>query len=170
MTQRKKSSSSDRSDEPKWASYFGKGLYFFIALVLLSVAVGIILLSLGEIWTAFETGGDVVPAMLDSIGLTVLALAVIDVSKYLLDEEVLRERELRAPREARGALTKFMTIVAIAVSLESIVQIFQGTKANTPEILVYPAILLAVVAAMVLSLGVYQWLSAKSEKLVGGGE
>lgn len=145
----------------------GKALYLAIALTLLLIAIGVILYSLWDIWRAFSSGQQTLKAMLEAIGLTVLALAVIDVSKYLLDEEVLRERELRAASEARGALTKFLTIVTIAISLEAVVLIFDATKSNAIETLVYPVLLLFAVVAIVAALGLYQWLSAKSERIAG---
>ena len=146
---------------------FGKGLYLSIAAALFLIAVGVILYSLWEIWHALSSGQQLLKAMLEAIGLTVLALAVIDVSKYLLDEEVLRERELRATSEARGALTKFLTIITIAISLEAVVLIFDATKSNAIETLVYPVLLLFAVVAIVASLGLYQWLSARTEKITG---
>ena len=45
------------------------------------------------------------------------------VGKFLFEEEVISDRELRRPAEARGSLTKFMTIIIIALSLESLVLI-----------------------------------------------
>ena len=145
----------------------GKALYLGIAVTLLVIALGVIVYSLWDVWRAFAEGQQILKAMLEAIGLTVLALAVIDVSKYLLDEEVLRERELRAASEARGALTKFLTIVTIAISLEAVVLIFEATKSNMIETLVYPVFLLFAVVAIVIALGVYQWLSAKTERMVG---
>lgn len=146
----------------------GKALYLGIAVALLLIVIGVILFSLWDVWRAFASGQQILKAMLEAIGLTVLALAVIDVSKYLLDEEVMRERELRATSEARAALTKFLTIVTIAISLEAVVLIFEATKSGAIETLVYPVLLLFAVVAIVAALGLYQWLSAKTERLTGG--
>ena len=145
---------------------FGKALYLAIAVTLLLIAIGVIIYSLWDIWRAVESERQILKAMLEAIGLTVLALAVIDVSKYLLDEEVLRQRELRAASEARAALTKFLTIVTIAISLEAVVLIFDATKSDAIETLVYPVLLLFAVVAIVAALGLYQWLSAKTERMI----
>lgn len=147
----------------------GKVLYFAIALTLLGIAIGVIGYSLFDVWREIRAAGDPMRALLDAIALTVLALAVIDVSKYLLDEEVIRSRELRAAGEARRTLTKFLTIISIAVSLEALVLIFGATKGNITEYVFYAGFLLFAVVALVIALGVYQWLSAKTEQLTGKG-
>lgn len=161
MTDRK-ASPYDRYPVIGW---FSKALYLGIAATLLLIAIGVILFSLYDVWRALVSGQQILKNMLESIGLTVLALAVIDVSKYLFDEEVLRERELRAAGEARAALTKFLTIVTIAISLEAVVLIFGATKANAIDTLIYPALLLLAVVAIVAALGLYQWFSAKAERI-----
>jgi hypothetical protein len=60
-------------------------------------------------------------ALLDSIGLIVIAMAVFDVSKFLLEEEVFRIRDKGSLPDARERLTKFLVIIAVAVSLEALV-------------------------------------------------
>ena len=61
----------------------------------------------------------------------------------------MRERELRSPGEARRSLTKFMTIIIIALSLEAVVGIFEVGREKNFEALLYPA---AVMAVAVLAL------------------
>lgn len=145
----------------------GKVLYLLIALTLLGIALGMIGYSLFDVWLEIKAGRNPTRALLDAIALTVLSLAIIDVSKYLLDEEVIRSRELRAAGEARRTLTKFLTIISIAVSLEALVLIFGGTRDNATDYLFYAGFLLFAVVALVVALGAYQWLSAKSEQLTG---
>lgn len=104
--------------------------------------------------------------LLRAIGYMVIAIAVFDVSKYLLEEEVLRGRELRAAAEARRSLTKFISTIAIAVFLEGLVTVFRVAKDNVAEML-YPTLLLVVGILIVLGLGAYQRLSASVEREVG---
>jgi hypothetical protein len=169
MTKKPASSASLVDLVTTFSAVFGKVLYLVISLTLLGFAIGVIVQSLWNVWVAIRVEGDAMGAMLDAIGLTVLALAVIDVSKYLFDEEVIRSRELRAAAESRGTLTKFLTIISIAVSLEAVVLIFGATKNSITEYVVYAGLLLFAVVAIVISLGVYQWLSAKTEQMTGKG-
>lgn len=143
----------------------GKVIYFCVSLILLAISVGIIGYGLFEIFKSFRDGTEIISPMLDGIALSVLGLAVIDVSKYLLDEEVFRNRELGAASEARATLTKFFTIITIAVSLEAVVLIFSSIKEENIESLVYPVYLLLTAVVITLGLGLFQWLNARAEQM-----
>jgi hypothetical protein len=93
-------------------------------------------------------------------------MTVSDSAKYLLEEEVLRGRELRHAGEARRSLTKFISTIAIAVFLEALVMVFQAGKERVADI-VYPTLLLLAGAAMILALAVFQRLSAAVERQTG---
>jgi hypothetical protein len=147
------------------SAYIGKALYLAVSAILLLSALCVMGASVWNAAQAVWAGESAVSALLDTIALTVLALAVLDVSKYLLDEEVIRSRELRATSEARAALTKFLTIIIIAVSLEAVVLIFDASKQGRPDAVLYPSLLLISTVLIVLSLGLYQWLSARTERL-----
>ncbi|MEQ9575926.1 MAG: hypothetical protein RLN77_10120, partial [Rhodospirillales bacterium] len=144
-------------------------VYFVVALILLGISFGIVGYGIAEIWKAFRDGTGIITPLLDGVALSVLGLAVIDVSKYLLDEEVFRNRELGAASEARATLTKFFTIITIAISLEAIVLIFGSIKDNDVERLVYPVYLLLTAVAITLGLGLFQWLNAKAAQLPNKG-
>jgi hypothetical protein len=97
---------------------------------------------------------------LQSIGLVTIAMAVFEVAKFLVEEELIRERQLRSVLEARRSLTKFFTIIVIVLSLEAIVLVFE-TKLEAISDLIYPTALMAVAVAAVIGLGLFQRLSAE---------
>ncbi|WPL16558.1 hypothetical protein Thiowin_01523 [Thiorhodovibrio winogradskyi] len=138
-------------------------LYAFSSLVLTSISLALIAVAVVDVWEALRTGSSLKPSMLDGIGLVVVALAVFDVGKYLMEEEVLRNRELRSATEARETLTKFLVIIVIAVSLEALVFIL-GAANGGLRLLIYPSILLATAAAMVAALALYLRLSSSAER------
>jgi len=111
-------------------------------------------------WQEFGT------AILRGVGYIVIAIAVFEVAKYLVEEEVVRGREMRSPGEARRSLTKFISTISIAVFLEALVTVFRVSHGNVAE-LVYPAALLLTAIAMIVGLGVFQRLSAATEKEIG---
>jgi hypothetical protein len=102
---------------------------------------------------------------LSGIGYIVVAIAVYDVAKYLVEEEVVRGRELRVASEARRSLTRFISTIAIAVFLEALVTIFRVTQDDVTQLL-YPTCLLVAAILLVLGLGVYQRLSVAVERQV----
>ncbi|SMH38130.1 hypothetical protein [Azospirillum agricola] len=103
-------------------------------------------------------------ALLDGVGLIVLSIAVFEIAKYLYEEEIDRDRELRHADEARRTLTKFLTTIIVAASLEGLVLVFE---ARTSEIsaIVYPSLLLAVVVLMVVGLASFQWIGRRAESI-----
>lgn len=137
-------------------------LYAVVSVVLMGIAITLIGYAVWQAVVAILSYQRAVPAMLAAIGLIVISIAVLDVGKYLMEEEVLRDRELRSAIEARQTLTKFMVIICIAVSLESVVQIAKVDDSDLQS-LIFPAVLLLSAVAVMVGLGIYQKLSAAIE-------
>ena len=104
--------------------------------------------------------------ILDAVGYVVIALAVFDVSKYFIEEEVIRHREMRIPSEARRSLTKFISTILIAVFIEGLVLVFSANKEDAASMSVFPASILLTGVVILIGLGAYQWLSAHVEERV----
>ena len=141
-------------------------LYFFASLILVLMSLSIMWWSIYEVYHAlqnFSIKKEFILTMLQSVGTVIISIAILDISKYMIEEEVLRNKELREPKEARRTLTKVMTIIAIAVSVEGLVYIFKAGT-HSLELLVYPAILILTSVATIIGLGIYQKLSIDSEK------
>jgi hypothetical protein len=137
---------------------FSRLLYSAIAGILLLAAVLLMVVAVARTSTGFWTGEGALDTMLDGIGLVIIAVAVADVGKFLFEEEVIADRELRRPAEARGSLTKFMTIIIVALSLESLVLITKAARDKPADIL-FPALLMMVAVAALVGLGLFQKLS-----------
>lgn len=141
----------------------GNLIYTLASVALLLMSLTMIGYAVSQVWQALAAGQQIIDKLLDGISLIVIAIAGFDVSKYLVEEEVLRERELRSPHEARQTLTKFMVIIVIAVSLEALVFIFGSGKEDVTT-LIYPALLLGLVTLLLIGLGLYQRLSVDVEQ------
>lgn len=137
-------------------------VYTIISLTLALISVAMVTYAVWEVWIAIAAGAGIIGKILDAIGLIVVAVAVFDVAKYLMEEEVLRDRELRSAREARRTLTKFIVIITIAVNLEALVFIF-GAGSTDISTLLYPTALLTAGTLMVVGLGIFQRLSVSAE-------
>jgi hypothetical protein len=137
-------------------------MYLIASAALLIISILLIGFALWEVGVAIYLREPYINASLDAIGLIVISMAVFDIAKYLYDEQVLRERELRSAREARQTLTKFLVIITIAVTLEALVFIFQTGTTNMRELL-YPTGLLVASVILVIGLGWYQRLSTDIE-------
>lgn len=143
---------------------FGRLTYTLVSIALALISFSMMGVAFYDIWAAFQERTKLVTALLDAIGFIVIAMAVFDVSKFLLEEEVFKDRELGSPKEARETLTKFLVIISIAVSLEALVFIFDAAKKDI-SMLIYPTFLLIASALLVISLGIYQKLSRQVESV-----
>ena len=141
-------------------------LYLLVAIILTFMSLAIMWWSISEVLEGiaeFSHKKEFIFTMLQSIGTIVISVAILDIAKYMIEEEVFRNKELREPQEARRTLTKIMTIIAIAVSVEGLVYIF---KAGTEDLtlLIYPAFLILTAVIVIIGLGIYQKLSGNIEK------
>ncbi|MDR4508660.1 MAG: hypothetical protein MRJ65_10575 [Candidatus Brocadiaceae bacterium] len=143
-----------------------KAVYLFAAFLLIFIAVLTMGWSAWEIVLHFNFDKETTTRILQSVGAIVISVAILDVAKYMYEEEVCRSKELRSPEEARKTLTKIFVIISIAVSLEGLVYIFKA-GAKDVSLLPYPAILVLVAVFAMVGLGVYQKLSVKTEKETG---
>lgn len=135
-----------------------------VALMLLAIAILIYAVWRGirVLWTPeYEIGA----TLLDSIGYTVIALAVFEVAKYIFEEEVVDPREMRQVAEARRGITKFISTISIAIFLEALVLVFSTGKDSVQEML-YPTLLLFAGISMIVGLGFYQRMSTAAEQTV----
>ena len=139
-------------------------IYIAATVALMAMSLSFIAAALYEVLGLAIAGEPVTMAMLDSVGLIIIALAVFDLAKFLFEEEILRDRELRSIRETRRTLTKFITIITIATSLEALVFVFK-TGRQEIEKLIYPTILMAVVVLLICGLAVYQRISSEAERV-----
>lgn len=142
--------------------FLSRFLYFAVTLALLGLAFSFIGYAIWSIYRAFIGQEQLLSAMLHAVGLVIIALAVSDVGKFLLEEEIGRERELETTGEVRRTLTKFMTIIIIAASLHTLVFLFEAGRQSV-EALLYPSALLIAVAVLVAVLGLYQRLASAVE-------
>ena len=142
-----------------------RAVFSVISLVLMILAGGLIVYAGMQLWEVFGAPeSDIGSSLLDAVGYTVIAIAVFEVAKYILEEEVLDPTEMRHTGEARRSMTKFISTIAIAVFLEALVTVFAASKERQMEQMLYPTLLLFGGIALVVGLGVYQRLSVSAER------
>ncbi len=144
---------------------FSRLLYTIISCALLGASIVLIGVAVWRTSQGFWTGEGALDTMLDAIGLVIIAVAVADVGKFLFEEEVVADREMRRPAEARGSLTKFMSIMIVALSLESLVLIAKTSRETMGDI-VYPGLLMLLAVLALVGLGLFQKLSQNSTATV----
>lgn len=134
------------------------------SLVLIAMSLALLGVSAAEFYGA-ATGPrtESSETLFGAIGYVIIAVAVFDVAKYFIEEEVIRGHEMRLASEARRSLTKFIATISIAVFIEALVIVVRVSKHNVDQML-YPTLLLLTAILMVIGLGIYQRLSAAVEQ------
>jgi hypothetical protein len=133
------------------------------SLVLMALSFALVIYGLVDVASVgLSSWKDAGSTVLAAVGYVVIAIAVFDLAKYFIEEEVIRGRELREAAEARRSLTKFVSTIAIAVFIEGLVITFQASKDDLPTML-YPTALLLTAILIVVGLGIFQRLSAEVE-------
>ena len=113
-----------------------RAVFGFAAVALMALAIGLILQGIYYPLSAgFEPDSQGKSALLSGVGYVVLAVAVFDVAKFIIEEEVVLSREKQSAGEARRSLTKFISTIAIAVFLEALVTVFRVSTEDVPAML-----------------------------------
>jgi tellurite resistance protein TehA-like permease len=106
---------------------------------------------------------------MNGVGLLIVSLAIADVAKFVVEENVVRDRQLRSPAEALRSMTRFMTIIIIALSLEAVVGIFEAGRERQFDQLLYPTMVMAAAVVALVGLGAFQFLSRRSQREAAAG-
>ena len=138
--------------------------YISACIVLYLIALCILVSAIWGIISDMTSGSYTVYKLLDEVGLIVFAMAVIDVGKYLMLEEVVRKGEKEsASAGTRNTVTKFGIIIASALSLEGLVLTIEVAKQDVTKIF-YPVMVLLAATLFIVGIGVYQVLNSRSER------
>lgn len=86
--------------------------------------------------------------------LITLGLAIFDLGKTILEEEVLLHKDIHHEGSTRRTISRFMSAIVIAVSIESLLLMFKSLLGG-PDHLVSGVLMLFAAVAMLVGLGVY---------------
>jgi hypothetical protein len=139
--------------------------HLLISLLFVVCAAGLIVASLVELWHAVAPGRDGrVEAILQTIALLTVAVASLELGQTILEEEVQRQADMSAPTRVRRFLSRFMIVLVVALSIESLVVAFRLSK-EAPEQLPYAAAIGLMAAALLFAWGAFVWLNKDTEAL-----
>ena len=141
--------------------------YILVSIILFVISFIIIVWSVWQIALDLLNGNptqksELLYKVMDEVAFIIFSIAVADVAKYLMVEEVLHGKEKKPAAERRRALSNLILIISTAFSLEGLILTIQVAKTKL-ENLVYPIMLLVVSAILLVSLGLYQKLTSTSK-------
>lgn len=136
------------------------GLFTVVGLLLFSAA--------HEITTLFHAETDRASIQLKPFGVIIfltLGLAVFDLGKTILEEEVLMHKDIFRHSSTRRTITRFIVAILIAVSIEALLMMFKAALNESFSIM--PAVWMMLTAVgLLVGLGAYVYLGAKAEVML----
>ena len=143
--------------------------HFVISMMFVACAVTLIGFSAAELWhgLSFTSESSLrrrLESVLEGIALLTVALASLELGETILEEEVQREGHMSAPTRVRRFLSRFMIVLVVALTIESLVLVFRFGH-DAPEHLPYAASVGLMAAALLAAWGVFVRLNRAAEEL-----
>lgn len=104
--------------------------YSTITILFVCCAISLIIFAVLELWHGLDPR-NALPlmkrfnSMLETIGLLTIAVAALELGQTILEEEVWREVNTSGPTRVRRFLSRFMIVIIVSLSIESLVAVFQ---------------------------------------------
>ena len=135
------------------------GLFIVVAVLLFSAA--------SEIVSLFNTAS-YEHLHLKPFGIIIfitLALAIFDLGKTTLEEEVLMKKDIFRHSSTRRTITRFIAAILIAVSIESLLLMFKSVL-ESPQHLSSAVAMMMTAIGLLIALGIYVYLGARAEAIL----
>ncbi len=143
--------------------------HFVISLVFIVCAIAILFFALMQLWQGIQFGTDLsinerINAILESIAFLTVAVAALELGQTLIEEEVQRASHISGPTRVRRFLSRFMVVLVVALSIETLVLTFRLSH-EAPEQLPYVAGIGLTAAVLLASWGIFIRLNRSAEEL-----
>lgn len=148
--------------------YF-KAMYSIIVFGLFSVALLLLYLASKECWAVLQTLLTPNENKLLPFGVVIyltLALAIFDLGKTTLEEEVLLYKDILRHSSTRRTITRFIAAIIIAVSIEALLMIFKSALKESGEHIIQAVWIILAAGFLLLCLAVYVFLGSKAEAML----
>lgn len=114
-------------------------IYAAIAAVFGIGALCLLGLAAMALWQAVAPGsGATLPARaataIESIGLITVSLMALEMAQTVIEEEVVRRVHVSAPTRVRRYLSRFLVVVVVALSIESLVAVVEALHRDPSEL------------------------------------
>lgn len=142
--------------------------HLVVSVLFVLAALGLLCFSGYELWQVVApgeaAGSDRLGHVLDAIALLTIAVASLELGQTIVEEEVQREAHMSAPTRVRRFLSRFMVVLVVSLSIETLVAVFHYSREN-PELLPYAASVGLTAAALLAGWGLFIRLNESAEQL-----
>jgi hypothetical protein len=143
--------------------------HFVISVMFVVCSVALLVFAVMQLWNGIwpADGPSVtqrVNLVLEGLSLLVVSVAALELGQTLLEEEVQRRAQMSAPTRVRRFLSRFMVVLVVSLSIETLVAVFRfGHEA--PQYLPYAATIGLAAAALLVGWGLFIRLNRSAEEL-----
>lgn len=143
--------------------------YSAISLLFFACGVALIAFAVVELWEAIAPGSSLelrarFNGILEAIGLLTIAVAALELGQTVLEEEVQREAHMSAPTRVRRFLSRFLIVVIVSLSIETLVAVFRFIH-DHPDRLPQASTIGFAAAALLAAWGVFIRFNRSAEEL-----
>jgi hypothetical protein len=143
--------------------------HFVISMLFVCCSAALLAFAATQVWdgVSMTSGSPVferVNHVLEGLALLVVAVAALELGQTILEEEVQRRAHMSAPTRVRRFLSRFMVVLVVSLSIETLVMVFRFGQ-ESPEYLPYAASTGIAAAALLTGWGVFVWLNRGAEEL-----
>jgi len=143
--------------------------YSVIIFLFICCAISLIFFAVLELWHGINPSEDLplrgrFNAVLESIGLLTIAVVALELSQTILEEEVQREVQVSSPTRVRRFLSRFMVVIIVALSIETLVAVFEFAHED-PSRLPQAASIGVAAGVLLAAWGIFIRLNKSAEEL-----
>jgi hypothetical protein len=143
--------------------------HFVISMMFVVCSVALLVFALIQFWEGANPAADLqlqqrVNLVLEGLSLLVVSVAALELGQTLLEEEVQRRAHMSAPTRVRRFLSRFMVVLVVSLSIETLVTIFRFGR-EAPQYLPYAASTGIAAAVLLAAWGLFVHLNRSAEEL-----
>ena len=142
--------------------------YALVAILFGAAALVLMVFAFTELWTAAwgreQALAERAAMAIESIGLLAVALVGLEMAQTVAEEEVVRRVHVSAPTRVRRYLSRFLVVIVIALSIETLVATFELMHED-PRQLPYVIAIGGSAALLLVAWGVFVRLNRSAEEL-----
>lgn len=142
--------------------------HLVVSVLFVLAALGLLCFAGYELWQVVAPGATGVSIrlghVLDAIALVTIAVASLELGQTIVEEEVQREAHMSAPTRVRRFLSRFMVVLVVSLSIETLVAVFHFSR-DDPAQLPYAAAIGLTAAALLAGWGLFIRLNESAERL-----
>jgi hypothetical protein len=142
---------------------FFQGIYGVIGALLVMVSVLLLYSAVESLFKIFTHAENIATHAFGIVILITLGMAIFDLGKTIIEEEVLLDKDIHHHDSTRRTITRFMSAIVIAVSIEALLLMFKSLLGEGAQQIVSAVWMLMAAVALLGGLGLYLKLSKEVE-------